>query len=194
MMCLSIVMERITGEGNQKQLSEQEQLEISTLEIMSFYGAKTEEAEEQKQIAILKVQKKYAIKKLNDLIANGGSELEVNNAILAVRKIEKSLEDYSKKGKKFDLFKLMGIDGNLTKEQKENISNASKQIADDIGQMSDFVVEQYQRQFDKKQEVIDQYTNEIEDLESRIESEKELRDEGLANNVDVLEKELEALS
>ena len=39
----------ITREGNQKQLSEQEQLEISSLEIMSFYGAKTEEAEEQKQ-------------------------------------------------------------------------------------------------------------------------------------------------
>ena len=62
-----------------------------------------------------------------------------------MQKIEKSLEDYSKKGKKFDLFKLMGIDGNLTKEQKENISNASKQIADDIGQMADFAVEQYQR-------------------------------------------------
>ena len=43
----------ITREGNQKQLSEQEQLEISSLEIMSFYGAKTEEAEEQKQLAIL---------------------------------------------------------------------------------------------------------------------------------------------
>ena len=63
-----------------------------------------------------------------------------------MQNIEKSLEDYSKKGKKFDMFKLMGIDGNLTKEQKENISNASKQIADDIGQMADFVVEQYQRQ------------------------------------------------
>ena len=78
-----------------------------------------------------------------------------------MHEIEKSLEDYSKKGKKFDLFKLMGIDGNLTKEQKENISNASKQIADDIGQMADFVVEQYQRQIDKKQEVIDQYTKAI---------------------------------
>ena len=131
----------------------QEQLEISSLEIISFYGAKTEEAEEQKQLAILEIQKKYAVQRLNDLIANGGSELEVNNAILEVQKIEKSLEDYSKKGKKFDLFKLMGIDGNLTKEQKENISNASKQIADDIGQMADFVVEQYQRQIDKKQEV-----------------------------------------
>ena len=41
--------------------------------------------------------------------------------------------------------------------------------------MADFVVEQYQRQIGKKQEVIDQYTNEIEDLESRIETEKELR-------------------
>ena len=87
----------ITRDGNQKQLSEQEQLEISTLEIMSFYGAKTEEAEEQKQLAILKIQRKYAIKRLNDLIANGGSELEVNNAISAVHEIEKSLEDYSKK-------------------------------------------------------------------------------------------------
>ena len=47
----------ITREGNQKQLSEQEQLEISTLEIISFYGAKTEEAEEQKQLAILEIQK-----------------------------------------------------------------------------------------------------------------------------------------
>ena len=48
----------ITREGNQKQLSEKEQLEISTLEIMSFYGAKTEEAEEQKQLAIFEKEKK----------------------------------------------------------------------------------------------------------------------------------------
>ena len=45
---------------------------------------------------------------------------------------------------------------------------------------------------DSTQEVIDQYTKEIEDLESRIETEKELRNKGLANNVDTLEKELEA--
>ena len=37
---------------------------------MSFYGAKTEEAEEQKQLAILEIQRKYAIKRLNNLIAN----------------------------------------------------------------------------------------------------------------------------
>ena len=85
----------------------------------SRYGAKTEEAEEQKQLAILKIQRKYAVQRLNDLIANGGSELEVNNAILVVHEIEKLLEDYSKKGKKFDLFKLMGIDGNLTKNKKK---------------------------------------------------------------------------
>ena len=95
----------ITREGNQKQLSEQEQLEISTLEIMSFYGAKTEEAEEQKQLAILEIQKKYAVQRLNDLISNGGSELEVNNAILAVHNIEKSLEDYSKKDSNYKIYK-----------------------------------------------------------------------------------------
>ena len=39
----------ITREGNQKQLSEQEQLEISSLEIMSFYGAKTEEKWQRKR-------------------------------------------------------------------------------------------------------------------------------------------------
>ena len=57
-----------------------------------------------------------------------------------MHEIEKSLEDYSKKGKKFDMFKLMGIDGNLTEKQKEDISNASKQIADDIGQLPYFTL------------------------------------------------------
>ena len=130
--------------------------------------------------------------RLNDLIANGGSELEVNNAILAVQKIENSLEDYAKKGKSFDIFKLLGLDAKMTSEQKQNIANAAKQIGEDIGKMADFVVEQYQRQIDKKQEVIDQYNGEIEDLENQIETEKELREDGLANNVDALEQELEA--
>lgn len=183
---------KITREGNQKELDEKEKLELSSIEIMAYYTDKSVESEEQKQLAILNVQRKYAIKKLNDLINNGGSELEVNDAILAVRKIEKELGDYAKKGKQFDLFKLLGLDGKMTDEQKKNVSEAAKQIANDIGQMADFVVEQYQRQIDKKQEAIDQYNTEIEDLEGQLESEKELRDEGLANNVENIQKEIEA--
>ena len=53
--------------------------------------------------------------------------------------------------------------------------------------MADFVVDQYQRQIDKKQEVIDQYNAEIDDLEGQLDKEKELRDNGLANNVDTLQ-------
>ena len=85
---------------------------------------------------------------------------------------------------------MINQDGSLG-EQKQRIIDGAKEIADNISQIADFIIDQYQRQIDKKQEVIDQYNGEIDNLESQLEKEKELRDEGLANNVDVLQKEIE---
>lgn len=185
------VKQNINREANQKSLNEREQAEISGLEIMYNYGNKSIEAEEQKQIGILEIKKKYATEQLNNLLLNGGSDVEINNAILAVQEVEKALDDYSKKGKKFDMFKFLGLGDKFTGEQKQQIIDGAQQIAENLGQMADFIVDQYQRQIDKKQEVIDQMNSEIDTLEGNLEKEKQLRDEGLANNYDALAKELE---
>ena len=188
----SRVKKQIKREAREKEISEAEQLAITGVEIASFYAEKSAETEEQKQIAILEIQQEYAEKRLANLMKNGGTNLEISNAILAVQQTEEALAEYSKKGKKFDIFKFLGIGEGLTGEQKAKILENAAQMGEQLSEIADFIVEQYQRQIDKKQEVIDQYNNDIENLEGQLEKEKELRDEGLANNVDALEKELEA--
>ena len=181
-------------ESQKKDLDLAEEKAVLMIELMQQYAGNSIEVEEQKQLALLTIRRDYAKQNLQDLINSGKDEndIEVLRAKKAVNDAEKALENASKGGKKFDVFKMLGLDSKLTSEQKQNISNAAKQIADDIGQMSDFVVDQYQRQIDKKQEVIDQYNAEIDDLEGQLDKEKELRDNGLANNVDTLQKEIEA--
>lgn len=64
-------------------------------------------------------------------------------------------------------------------------------MLDSISQITGFIVEQYQRQIDKKKESIDQIDDSIDDLEDQLDKEKDLRDAGLANNVEAIQAEID---
>ena len=182
---------KITLDARQKEISENQSFEESMLEIMTGFAGESVAVEEQKQIALAQIRLKYAKENLNNLVANGGTDAEVAAAVLAVQKAQKAADDAVKNGKKISWTKLLGMD-KLKPEEQQAVVDASKQMLSSLSQITDGLIENYQRQIDKKQEVIDQYNNEISDLEGRLEEEKALRENGFANNVEVIEKEIEA--
>lgn len=185
--------QKIRLKWRENEIEEEEEREILLLELMQTYGKKTEKSEIQKQIAINEIQLKYQKEYLKNLLANGEEEdslvvLRVKNTIQNLEKeTSKLLKD--SKGKGFDMFEFLGL-GELDGEQREKVKQALEETVKYLGEITDFIVDQYDRQIEKKQESIDQLTDEIEDLEDRLNDEKALQEQGLANNVQTIEAEL----
>ena len=184
----------ISAEWLKKSSDEEKERAELLIEISSQYAGKSKKVEEQKQLAILQVRAQFAQKYLDDLIASGEDEnsLIVLRAKKAAKDAQKAFDDASKeKKKKFDIFEFLGM-GDVDEEKKKEITKAAQDMLENMSAIADGIIDQYQRQIDKKQEVIDQYNGEIDDLESQLDKEKDLRDKGLANNVEQIEKEIEA--
>lgn len=152
--------------------------------------------EEQKQIEILKVKLEYAQKAMQALLDQGEDENSV--AVLKAKKLIQDLQKGlgeavadQKKGGGVDMFELLGL-GDLSDDQKDAVRESAQIALDSVTEITDFIIDQYQRQIDAKQESIDQIDSEIDDLEAALEREKQLRDEGFANNVGRIEEELAA--
>lgn len=177
--------------GKQRLAEEEEKLILSA-ELASIYAGKSERTEEQKQIAILEIRAKYAQMALDQIIASGADEnsLEVLKAQKLVQDTREALQREIEKSGTFDFFEFIGLD--ISGDQKKAIMEAGAEMLDGISEITDFIVDQYQRQIDAKQEVIDQLDDEISDLEDRLEDEKSLKEEGFANDVENIEKQLAA--
>lgn len=151
--------------------------------------------EEKKQVEILKVKVKFAEQARQALLDQGNAENStvVLQATKAVQDLKKQLNvaiEAEKKTGGVDWFDLLGL-GELTEEQRSAVQDAAKQMLDSISQITDFIVGQYQRQIDKKKEVISQIDDSIDDLEQQLDKEKDLREAGLANNVEAIQAEID---
>lgn len=175
-----------------KELAEEEEKLILTAELTSLYAGQSEKTEEQKQLAILEIKARYAKLALEQLMSSGAEEgsLEVLKAQKLVEETKSALDKQLEKGKKFDFFEFIGLD--LSSDQKKAVLEAGEEMLNGITQITDVLVENYQRQVEAKQEVIDQLDGEISDLENRLEEEKELKDSGFANDYELIQKEIDA--
>lgn len=186
---------KIRKEAAAKSLEVEEESAILSIELMTKYATESVKVEQFKQIEILKIKLEYANKRLSSLTDDGTAEsqLAIKQAKKTVQDITKALDTAVKEqGEKgIDLFDIFGL-GDLSDKDKEKIKDGLGKSFEAIGQITDFVVGQYQRQIDKKQELIDSYDKDISDLEDRLEEEKELQEAGFANNVGLLEAELAA--
>jgi hypothetical protein len=152
--------------------------------------------EEKKQVEILKVKIKFAELARQTLIDQGNAENStvVLQATKAVQDLKKQLgvaitaERDASGG--VDWFELLGL-GDLTQEQRKAVEDSAKQMLDSITQITGFIIDQYDRQIEKKKEVIAQIDDSINDLEDQLDKEKDLREAGLANNVDAIQAELD---
>jgi hypothetical protein len=101
-----------------------------------------------------------------------------------IRVAKKELEK-TKPEKGFSIWKLLGIDTNSDKgkEQMEGVKMAIGEITNSIGQMMDAEI----ALAEQRAQIVDDRLNE---LESQLDDEKQLQEEGLANNVESVQKEI----
>lgn len=184
----------ITDKYATEDLQKQEEIQLLTIELSSKYANQSEKTERQKQIAILETKIEFAEKALALLQVQGKGEnsVEVLNARKTIQDLKKSLgEEIAKNdGQGFDIFEFLGLGDKFTSEQKTKMKQAFASIGQSLRQITDFVVQQYERQIEAKQKVIDQLDEEIGNLQDRLEEEKSLKEEGLANDVENIERQL----
>ena len=176
-------------------LKDEEEKAILSIELASTYAKKSEKTERQKQIALLNVKLEYAKKALEVLIASGADEnsLEVLRAKKLVQDTQNAVNSAVEKnnGRNFDFLEFLGIGEGLSDEENKKLRQAIGESMQVLSDFTSFMIDNYQEQMDKKQEQIDQTQSEIDDLEEKLDEEKSLREQGLANNVEVIEAEIE---
>lgn len=184
----------ITDKYATEDLQKQEEIQLLTIELSSKYAQKSEETERQKQIALLETKIEYAEKALALLVDDGSEEskLRILQARKQIQDLKTALGEEVEKGDGggFDMFKFLGLDGKFSQGDQAKTKQAFSAIEKNLKAMTDFMIEQYDRQIEKKQEVIDQLDGEINNLSERLDKEKDLKEQGLANDVESIEKEL----
>ena len=175
-------------------LKDEEEKAILSIELASTYAKKSEQTERQKQIALLNVKLEYAKKALDVLVASGADEnsLEVLRAKKLVQDTQNAVNDaVAKNGNRdFDFMEFLGIGEGLSDEDNQKLRKAIGESMKVLSDFTSFMIDNYQEQIDKKQEQIDQTQSEIDDLEEKLDEEKALREEGFANNVEIIEAEI----
>ena len=179
---------------SEQALKEEEEKAILSIGLSSKYAKHSEETERQKQIALLSVKLEYAKKSLDLLIVNGESEnsVAVMNAKKAVQDAQEAVnvavENNNNRG--FDFMDFLGIGQGMEAKDRAKLRKAIGESMKVLSEFTQFMVDNYQDQIDAKQKQIDQTQSEIDDLESRLDEEKQLRENGFANNVELIEAEL----
>jgi hypothetical protein len=183
---------RFTNEA----IKNQEEQAVLEVETAARFLSGLAGVEEQKQIEVLRVKLVYAQRAMDALLAQGNAENStvVLQAKKQVQELQKALgaaiDDLATKTPAIDWFKMLGL-GELTEEQRAAVVDAAQSALNSVREITGFIIEQYQRQIDKKQEVIDQLDDEISDLEDRLDKEMELRENGFANEVETVKAELD---
>lgn len=175
-------------------LKNDEEKALLSIELSSTYAKKSEETERQKQIALLRVKLEYAQKALDLLISQGKDEnsVEVMNAKKNVKEAQDAVNEAVKANdnKDFDFMDFLGIGEGLDPEDRQKLKKAVNESMKVLSEFTQFMIDNIQEQMDAKAEQVEQTQSEIDDLEDKLDDEKELRENGLANNVEVIEAEI----
>lgn len=175
-------------------LKTDEEKAILGVQLASTYAKKSEETERQKQIALLRVRLEYAIKNLNQIVDDGTDEAKVRklNAELAVNEAQEAVKEAVKKNKNrdFDFLDFLGIGEGMKAEDRQALRSSINQSIDILKDFTSFMIDNINQQMEAKSQQVEQTQSEIDDLESKLDDEKSLREQGLANNVEVIEAEI----
>ena len=118
---------------------------------------------------------------------NPDDEKKLNDLILLLDKLFHAANPESKPDP--DLFKALGINEKNVKIYSDAISKAG-QLTSDFLQNS---IDQSQRLIDQKETEINTLKDQVDSVQSELEKQLQLQQEGYANNVDAKQKELNAL-
>ncbi|HYH16099.1 MAG TPA: hypothetical protein VD794_12800, partial [Flavisolibacter sp.] len=175
-----------------KTIEELTKLREDSIKVDEKYAKESARTEQAKQLAILEAQLSGAEQYVQLLLANNKTEndQEVKNAQTIVKNLKQAIKNNLDATPKFSLFE--SIFGNLSNEDQDLVKGALNSTLNSLRSITASINEQYQKQIDKKQELIDSYDDDINTLEDALDRERDLMDRGLANNVANVEKELEA--
>lgn len=178
-----------------QRIENEQELEVLSAELLAGYADKPIAIEEAKQQEILRIQIKYQKEKLEALRLAGGEEnaLAIKQAEAVVGQLEAALKK-SGEQKNFDLFTILGLDKKFTTEQKAEIESGIKAafqgLKSSYKEITDYFIEQSQREIDARTEKIDVIDNEIQDLKDKLEKEKSYKEEGLAYSTANIEADI----
>jgi hypothetical protein len=182
----------LTKEAGLQRLAEEEKVATASAELVYNLGEKTIKAEREKNRNLLAIQADYAQRRLDFIRTKGAAETDAEvvelKALIAKLKAELAGELEQTGG--FNLVSFLGLD-DLTEDQLQAVKDAAKSIMSSLSEVTRFAIQQADEQIRAQQKVVSEYNKQVEDLKKQLDKEKELRDNGFANNVDRLEKELE---
>jgi hypothetical protein len=177
-----------TLKDQQDRLKAAEDFVIKELDIAFDGRNKSEQAERDKQKAILQVRLEYAKLQLQVLLDAGKKETDevVKIARQQVRAYEDALEEAGGSGTT-NIFEFFGVNEDGLQAFMED----AQAVADVVGIITNSFSQMIQAQIDEKQRQIETYDEQISQLEDLLDKEKDLAAEGMANNVGLLQQEIE---
>lgn len=136
-----------------------------------------------KQIAANEALTKRDIDRQTDLI--------IDETDAQVEKIKRELEKLDKDSDKFSLAKLLGLDEDKFKAAMDAIKPLMNEVNGLIQQQLDLQLDANEKLIESSKEKQDQIKEEIDELKSKLNEEQKLSEQGLANNTDRINKEIQ---
>jgi hypothetical protein len=183
----------INQKYDKQDLDQQEQHDVLLAEL-------TINNETARQVAVLKIKKHYAELALKQLTDSGKDEnsVEVLNAKKLIQDLDGQLKEVGDKAGKG--FSLKSVVSNIFKSFGANDTDAGA-AADAAGEAMSSIMENMtsaltdgvDRIIEERQRLIDSLDDQISAVEESLDKEKELQEQGYANNVTIEQQKLDAL-
>ncbi|MFT3704636.1 MAG: hypothetical protein QM802_19885 [Agriterribacter sp.] len=174
-----------------KRLKQDEDLAVAEAGIIQSSGLTAVQLERVRQAAIIQVQIDYAQKKIDLLSSSTDKEdkIIVAQAKALIEKLKLELKKLGEKSAKdFNIYQLLGL--NLTQKEQQDLENAAKTITDSLLKIWGSYIQQ---RIDQSEELLTQLQDEIEKQQDKVDKEKELKDQGLANDLEIEQSRLDDL-
>lgn len=176
--------------AGQKEIAAKERTELRKIDLDTKYAGKAIAIQKQKELDKLNIQLEAAEKNLALLQLNGKKEEDVlvQNASDLVDALKKRIQA-TQRGTGETLFQFLGIGTNV-QDDINRYSKAAEAAGKVTGNFLNAIADGYQRQIDARKAAVDADDKALADLETRLDKEKALRDQGVANNYTQLQQEL----
>ncbi|GEM67557.1 hypothetical protein SMI01S_11630 [Sphingobacterium mizutaii NBRC 14946 = DSM 11724] len=172
-----------------QELKDREDIETARISLVKINGKTEEEEEKIREAMKYQVMLDAAEERLDLLKSVGGKENKVAIAQTEALIAELNLKiGKSTTKKKTNVFQLLGLD--IEDVEARQIVETFKNVFD---QITEAWIDSINQRIDAKQKEIDSLNNQISDVESALNKELELQENGYANNVEAKRQELEQL-
>ena len=174
-----------------KSLQQDEDLKIAEAGLLKKKGADTAELERYRQTEILKIQIEFAQKRIELLSGSTEKEDKVTVAKLkaSIEKMKLELEKLSaKQAKSINIYNMLGL--NMTDKERQDFEMAARSVTDSLLSIWASYVN---KRVEQSEQILQQLQTEIEKQESVVDEQKRLKEEGLANDLNVEQQRLDDL-